>query len=399
MAEYVRYMADKGDLAGSSISNYVWGFRTWLKFQRQLDPVYGIVDWEDFMQGVMVQTFVPSEPRKEVPLWLIRDALRQVDLNSFAEVQAAHLLLVLFFTFARSETPVALAHTGDNAFDPNKQVQVCDIRVEAGALWVRLKGIKQDLRMQRPEAAGNNDWIVIGDIPGSEFSILVWTQRLFAFHGQRREPKDAFYVNAARTKPYLYSAALKDVRRLLSKVVGDDVAKTYGLHGLRVAGYNAAKRGPEGEELAVAHGGWRSTAHRRYERFGDERSQAVVGLSAAMVATLEERDAGTPFPRVAAGSSSSSGLWPVGPPPPLSAPVELSTGPSSSGPTVIPRQTRVEVFWTDHQTWYAGTATSQRRVDGGLKLETRVAYDDVEQWKHYFTWHDMDDEHWRIVQS
>ena len=24
MAEYVRYMADKGDLAGSSISNYVW---------------------------------------------------------------------------------------------------------------------------------------------------------------------------------------------------------------------------------------------------------------------------------------------------------------------------------------------------------------------------------------
>ena len=59
----------------------------------------------------------------------------------------------------------------------------------------------------------------------------------------------------------------------------------------------------------------------------------------------------------------------------------------------------MEVFWTDHQTWYAGTATSQRRVDGGLKLETRVAYDDVEQWKHYFTWHDMDDEHWRIVQS
>ena len=122
-------------------------------------------------------------------------------------------------------TPVAVAHTGNNAFDPNKQVQVCDVRVEAGALWARLKGIKQDLRMQRPEAAGNNDWIVIGDIPGSEFSILVWTQRLFAFHGQRREPKDAFYVNAARTKPYLYSAALKDVRRLLSKVVGDDDSK------------------------------------------------------------------------------------------------------------------------------------------------------------------------------
>ena len=81
------------------------------------------------------------------------------------------------------------------------------------------------------------------------------------------------------------NAALKDVRRLWSKVIGEDGAKAYGLHGLRVASYNAAKRGPEDEELAVAHCGWRSTAHRRYERFGDERSQAVMGLPAAMVAT------------------------------------------------------------------------------------------------------------------
>ena len=45
-------------------------------------------------------------------------------------------------------------------------MQVKDVKVVSGAVLVRLKGIKQDPRMQRPEAAGNEDWIVIGDVPG-----------------------------------------------------------------------------------------------------------------------------------------------------------------------------------------------------------------------------------------
>ena len=34
-----------------------------------------------------------------------------------------------------------------------------------------------------------------------------------------------------------------------------------------MAGYDRARRGPSGVELAVAQGAWRSTAHLRYERF------------------------------------------------------------------------------------------------------------------------------------
>ena len=49
MATFVRHMAEDTELVGSSIANYLWAFRSWLKFQRQLDPVYGIVDWEEFM--------------------------------------------------------------------------------------------------------------------------------------------------------------------------------------------------------------------------------------------------------------------------------------------------------------------------------------------------------------
>ena len=107
---------------GASISNYVWAFRSWLKFQRQLDPIYGVVDWEDFMQGVAVRTWVPAEPRKKVELWWIRDALRRVDRRSFVEVQAAVVMLVLLFTFARSESPLALAFSGENAFNGDKQM-------------------------------------------------------------------------------------------------------------------------------------------------------------------------------------------------------------------------------------------------------------------------------------
>jgi len=74
------------------------------------------MEWDDFMQGVQVKTFVPAEPRRKVPLWLIRDALERVDRSDFAQVQAAHLMLVLLFTFARSESPVAKAYSGLEAF-------------------------------------------------------------------------------------------------------------------------------------------------------------------------------------------------------------------------------------------------------------------------------------------
>ena len=71
----------------------------------------------------------------------------------------------------------------------------------SGAVLVRLKGIKQDPRMQRPEAAGNEDWIVIGDVPGSDFSIMFWMQLLFSFHRGARQPDAPFFVDRDRTRP------------------------------------------------------------------------------------------------------------------------------------------------------------------------------------------------------
>ena len=59
-----------------------------MRFQRQLDPVYGIMEWSDFMDGVEVLTFVPAEPRKEVPGAWFSGAVAGADRTVFWEVQA-----------------------------------------------------------------------------------------------------------------------------------------------------------------------------------------------------------------------------------------------------------------------------------------------------------------------
>ena len=90
------YLVDETDLAGSSILNYTWALRAYMKHCRQMDPAMGIMEWDDWAQAVSVVAWpwVPSEPRRMVPLQLVHDALRRVDLSSFKEVQAAVLMLM-----------------------------------------------------------------------------------------------------------------------------------------------------------------------------------------------------------------------------------------------------------------------------------------------------------------
>ena len=99
------------------------------------------------------------------------------------------------------------------------------------------------------------------------FSILEWLRLLFAFHGGARAQDSAFFVDRDRMRWLTYPNAMKDVRALWARASTVENASQYGLHSLRVAGYNAAKSGPRGVTLAVAQGGWMSAAHERYERF------------------------------------------------------------------------------------------------------------------------------------
>ena len=316
LATFVLYMAHETELVAASISNYVWGLRSWLKLQRQIDPIYGVVEWDDFMQAVTVLTWVPSEPRRMVPLSLIADSLACVDTSDFAGVQAALLQIILLFTFARSETPCPKAQTGENGFDPTQHLMVRDVELRTkGAstyLAVRLKAIKQDQRMERPEASGNEDWVFIGDVPGSHFSVLVAITRLFRLHNGPRDPDSPFFTTApGGTAALTYSHAMRDVRRLWASVSSPETALLYGLHGLRVAGYAHGKRGKLGEELAVAQGGWKSLAHLRYDRF---LLDDVIDLPSQIVSQLLDGadcgllQAGPYVPAIPPLSSNSSSL-------------------------------------------------------------------------------------------
>ena len=141
--------------------------------------------------------------------------------------------------------------------------------------------------MERPQAAGNNDEIYVGQTEGV-FDILLWLSRFWAFFpgGSHGSPSEPFFRDSERLRVLTYSCALANVRALFAKVVGPEISLSYGLHGLRVEAYNRARA--HDPLLAVAQGGWASEAHTRYARFD---VSSVLGLPSAMLG-LESPEGG-----------------------------------------------------------------------------------------------------------
>ena len=410
LATWVRYMIYETDLVADSISNYVWALRSWMKYQRQLDPVFGISEWDDLMAATHVVAWVQGEPRKRVPLELVRDSLRRVNTSVFWEVQAAFLMLMLLFTFARSETPCPKSFTGEGALDPEKHLLVRDVSVrrlnDRSYVAVRLKAIKQDPRMERPSARGNEDWVIIGDAPG-DMSILTWVSHLFRLHGGARSPEDPFFLDRDRHRPLTYTNATKDLRALWARASCGALANTLGPHGLRVEGYNAGKR--YNKELTVAHGGWSSDAHERYERF---HMNEVLDLSSEIAAQCDSEADNSeyaelhaparlaqPAPRpdrIRAGTGRQRGvmrqrqLHPAAAP----APAPAHAREQSRLPA---RGTRIEIYWTEERAWFACMVHACAN-DGAV----RVVYDKehARQRVHERTFvHDLHAERWRLLES
>jgi hypothetical protein len=153
------------------------------------------------------------------------------------------------------------------------------------ALFVRFKKVKQDPRIQRPQARGDgsseegaaveggSDWSIVGDIPGHVLSPFKWYRHLMAFYPNGRIQTAPMFMDKDRRRPYLYRTALTDVRMLVGLVQPGDV--NYGLHGARVGGYNASVNG-NGEELTTAHGLWSSKrSSSRYDRWHDTMAASI----------------------------------------------------------------------------------------------------------------------------
>jgi hypothetical protein len=196
---------------------------------------------------------------------------------------------VLLFTFSRSECPCPKAFTGPESFDAGKHWQVCDIQFVILAMQrgfkIRFKSVKQDPRVERPQARGTGDgdagdWSYVGDIPDSIFSLSRWYSALMQHFGGARSAQDPFFMAKDGVRAYTYRAAMADLEAMLARV---GCTVRYGLHSFRVLGYNLSKRA-NGEGITVAHGLWLSSAHTRYERFG---MSEVMAMAANMVRDVD----------------------------------------------------------------------------------------------------------------
>ena len=123
-------MLDETTLACGSISLYLWGVRQHMVLHRQADPIYGVPNWREFMSSILqyrcsVLAHAQAEPRRELPMDVIRLILEDTDDASFVDVNFAFFIVVLLFTFSRSETPCAKTFAG---FDPAQHWQSKDIR-------------------------------------------------------------------------------------------------------------------------------------------------------------------------------------------------------------------------------------------------------------------------------
>ena len=296
LVTFILYMTDhRTDLTFHSIQSYVWGLVWWTKLQNQADPRLGVMHYSDFMASIKVLAWVPHEPRRCVPLKVLRDALATVDNDVFWEVCLGLLCVILLFTFARSASAIPKAFTGEESFDDKKHWMVRDIVVKllqgcGNVLGVRFKATKTDPRIERPSAQrgdahlGGSDWAYVGDVPDDPiFSVFTWYRRYMSFFPSGRAATDPFFLSRCRMRPLTYSGAVADLRTLIGRVQSD---VDFGLHGLRVLGYNLSKDA-NGEELTVAHGGWTSAAHLRYQRFS---LRSVCGIAANMVGARDPYD-------------------------------------------------------------------------------------------------------------
>jgi hypothetical protein len=102
--------------------------------------------------------------------------------------------------------------------------------------------------------------------------------------GRAREPEESMFFARDGRRPYTYRALMEDLREHLSAVGGDT---SLGPHGLRVAGYNCSKQG-NGVEITVAHGGWMSGAHSRYERFAHAQVLSIPARMLGLVSVFDD---------------------------------------------------------------------------------------------------------------
>jgi len=258
-----------GMLAFGTIQGYVWAVCEAHQQSGFSSPLDNVQDWKMWMASLEVQAYSPGEPHKMIEFDLFMQALGKVNLHDRFEVACANIYLCCYFTHARSEYPVPKARSGDQQFDPEHNTRKCDYRTCNGYAEWGIGATKADPRNKR--AASEPDkrqWKPVGNANGI-ISMIMWMNRYFALCDESCWPdgpqSPMFVGNDGR---YItYQQCLDFMRTLLMRVPGmtRERAFSYGMHSLRVLGYNCHKA-LNGVDVAALHGSWASSAHYAYGR-------------------------------------------------------------------------------------------------------------------------------------
>ena len=300
LAAWVTSLVALTSLVYASISKYVWGLCTWMTLQHQADPRIAVPEWRVFMAATKVLTFVPAKPHDRWRVENLEKVLRILDPAKFADVQLAVLLLILFYTFARTETPLSKTRQGRDCFDPEEDLAWGDVRLRRDrstrqelVTEVRFKKVKTDQRMERADARGEGDWRIVGQVDDDLWNLATWYLRLITFHGRKRGAAEPFFINpslmpedaspgevwmfrdAEPAEAWLYRDALA-AAYAAQRAAGVPESELAAFHGLRVEAWNLSRKG-NGEAISGAHGGWTSkSGRRRYDRFKPGSAQRIA---------------------------------------------------------------------------------------------------------------------------
>ena len=283
LATFVLYlMACVPHYPSSTITNYVWALSAYMESELQADPRVNVIGWSFFIASVNVICFVPGEPRKRVPFASIRSALQGVDVTDFAMVQMAIVVLLLLFTFQRSEFPFPKTYDG---FDSTKHCRVCDMQPWKGGTRWAIGSTKADPRAERlsGDAGAGREWIVIGEVDDDLFDLRYWLALFYSFFPSGpRDPASSFFRAHDLVRVLTYGVALGDFRRFLAGHTPEGTTpEDFGFHGVRVEGWNTCSHAVT-ELAAVIQGGWASVASAsRYERLGID---VALGIPRKMLA-------------------------------------------------------------------------------------------------------------------
>ena len=338
MASFVLSMANTFLLKFSTMQGYARAIR---ELHTQSlgsvgDPLDGVLDWSKFMNALHVQSYVDAtvESHVMVPFQVMVQVLLRLDRGNRSHVVLGCMLLMMYYTMARSQTPLPKTKDG---FDPAVHLRRKDVRRMPGTDNVEwgLGVVKNSTRSKRaandPE---DRTWKPVGACTGV-LSMFFWLD-LYLSMSEFNSGTDPLFVDESGA-PYTYAFMLRLFRTRISLLPGFDwnAAKIYGFHGLRVLGFNCA-RAAAGEDVAVLQGGWASDAFKTYSK---EQLLKLLGMAqlgadyAASHALPDMPMDAVPVPLTALPVDGP--LPQEARPPPLATPAPAPSAPSGAIPAAV----------------------------------------------------------------